>query len=303
MNRRMRRRTTNGWRGWIGVLALSVAWACGARAADRVRVTGSPILEGVIGEALEQLEADGALSGAASFAGGTPGGFAAMEDRKADVLLLGRALSAEDRAAAPRIDFVPHYIGEQVAAWVVSKDAWEWGVRQITLAQARDLYANRMKTWEPFAGRRDKMFCVVAPEGGGVWELFATWAFGGTSRAPAGGWKATEDAAELRAAVDAPGAAIGLMPLVFADRVRAFPLAVEAEPGRFVEATPAAVADGSYPMRRPLYLITDGRPVGGRRALIEFFAGDRGRALLRKHGMLPAGDLPPRPGAGQAQPR
>jgi len=53
-----------------------------------------------------------------------------------------------------------------------------------------------------------------------------------------------------------------------------------------VEATPATIASGRYPMSRPLLLVTRGEPRGEAKELIDFVLGERGQALLGRHGYL-----------------
>ena len=56
--------------------------------------------------------------------------------------------------------------------------------------------------------------------------------------------------------------------------------------GKIVHPTPENIATGKYPMSRPLFLLTNGLPAGDGKSFVDFLLGERGQALVRKHGYL-----------------
>jgi phosphate transport system substrate-binding protein len=56
-----------------------------------------------------------------------------------------------------------------------------------------------------------------------------------------------------------------------------------------VTATPETIHDSSYPLIRPLHLVTRGKPHGAVQDFIEFARSPRVRDLIEKHGFTPLG--------------
>ena len=80
----------------------------------------------------------------------------------------------------------------------------------------------------------------------------------------------------------------------WADHKEVFPLAIIDDSGSPVEATAENVEAGKYPLSRPAYLVVGTTPAGHRRKLLEFFRGEKGRALLISQDLLTVA-LPPAP--------
>lgn len=58
-----------------------------------------------------------------------------------------------------------------------------------------------------------------------------------------------------------------------------------------IKATPAALANGNYPLSKPLYLVSTSKTTTAARQFIRFVQSAKGRAILTKSGFLPtAGD-------------
>jgi phosphate transport system substrate-binding protein len=81
----------------------------------------------------------------------------------------------------------------------------------------------------------------------------------------------------------------------WADGKTVFALGIRIDAKQVVLPTPAAIRNGSYPLARPLNVVTDGPPRGESKALIDFLLGPRGQALMVKHGYLTLQDA----GAGR----
>jgi len=54
-----------------------------------------------------------------------------------------------------------------------------------------------------------------------------------------------------------------------------------------VDATVANALNGSYPIVRPLNMLTDGEPEGATKAFLDFILSDEGQAIVEEEGYLP----------------
>ena len=85
-----------------------------------------------------------------------------------------------------------------------------------------------------------------------------------------------------------PGS-ISQLSAAWADGKRIFAVGIRQDDGRDrCLPTPAAILDGTYPLSRPLMMVTNGPPQGAAKILIDLLVSPRGQALVKKNGYEPA---------------
>ena len=77
----------------------------------------------------------------------------------------------------------------------------------------------------------------------------------------------------------------------WADGKRTFALGIKMDDGTVVEPTNENIASKKYPLSRPLFLLSNGKPAGDAKTLVDFMLGQRGQELVKKHGYLRLKDL------------
>jgi phosphate transport system substrate-binding protein len=128
--------------------------------------------------------------------------------------------------------------------------------------------------------------------GRGTWEVFAKWAYGDPKKAPEVSFPEVGANEETRTKVGSTRGAISQLSSSWVDgnaKVKA--LGVKLDSGEVVFPTNANIANGRYPMSRPLFLVTNGTPKGDAKAFIDFMLTARGQELVRKHGYLRLADI------------
>jgi len=70
-------------------------------------------------------------------------------------------------------------------------------------------------------------------------------------------------------------------------------LALVGEDGVPVPPESQNIATHKYPLSRPLFVLTNGEPSGEAKTMVDFLLGERGQALVQKHGYLPLKALHP----------
>lgn len=255
-----------------------------------VRVAGLTAARSLFSDANKAL-ADRKVTVEFVAAGQTALGIEAVGRKAVDIGVLARPLTGTDSAKFPRSDFREIRIGEQATAFVVSSDVWKGGVRALSAEQARDLYRKTITHWNALGGPETRITFFLAEEGKGTFELFANWAFGSVQRVPLGRFETVADPDEAKNSVEFTASSAALMPPTFANGTSSFALGIIPEDGTVIEPTLENIRDRKWPMSRPLYLLVEGRPVGGVRTLVEFFFTEKGEALLRAHGFIPAREL------------
>ena len=123
--------------------------------------------------------------------------------------------------------------------------------------------------------------------GRGTWEVFAKWAYGSTKEVPQASFPEVGGNEETRSKVSSTRGALSQLSASWADGKSVYALALETDDGQKVAAKKETIADGTYPMSRPLFLLTDGEPKGQAKIFVDFMLSPAGQEIVRGHDYLP----------------
>lgn len=274
----------------LGLLLATLSHTT-ASAQDALRVTGSTTVNPVVSEAAEVLRSEKNLVITIDTAGGSTGGINALGDGRADVGMSSRGIMDKDRSKFPDADFQPVAIGQDAVSLVVSKDVWEGGIKALSAAQARGIYEGRIKNWKEVGGPDLRIVFFNKEPGRGTWEVLAQWLYLKSENAPRVHHPQVGANEEVLSKVSSTRGAVSFVSASWVNGQTVFALGIRSEDGSVVEATGPNLANGSYPMSRPLYVITNGEPSGSVKVLIDYLLSDAGQALVAKHGYLRLADL------------
>jgi len=263
-------------------VGLMVAGAGALAAPEVVRFTGtgtaSPALQAAAPGIKRELGLDlkfdpQSLSGSAIQSVGVD---------SADLALITRPLTPEDRSDFPSRRFFEIEIAVQVVVPIVSRETFESGVKSISKKEFTALYEGAIRNWKQVGGE-DREIKFYNPEHGrGVWELFVTWLYGDIRKAPLGKkWETVQTNQEARDTVEFNSGSISLAPPKWADGKKVIPLAVRDDNG-VIEPTVENFRSKKWPITRPLVIVAGNRPTGSIRHLLGFIVGPNGRAALEK---------------------
>lgn len=230
--------------------------------------------------------------------GGSSGGISMLGEKLVHIGMSSKSLAEKDRMKYQDVKFHETSIGEDAVALVVSKDVWEGGVRAISKEEMQGIYEGRIRNWKELGGPDRRIVFFNKEPGRGTWEVFAKWLYGDSKKAPLVSFPEVGANEEARNKVGSTRGAISQLSYSWADRERVFPLAIR-EGENVIEPGPETIVSGSYPMRRPLFLLTDGKPEGNVKAFLAFMLGNEGQELVRKHGYLALADLDAPAAAGE----
>jgi len=206
----------------------------------------------------------------------------AVGSETADLAVITRSLTQEDRSDYPSKRFFEMELGVQVLVPIVSRETWESGVKAISKKEFAALYEGALGNWKALGGEDRKIKFFNPEQGRGVWELFVTWCYGDIRKAPLGKrWEVVLTNQDARDSVEFNSGSISLAPPKWADGKKVFALALR-EDGGLIEPTEENFRSKKWPISRPLTLVASTKPTGALRHMLMFMAGPRGRAALEK---------------------
>jgi len=258
-----------------------------ATAVDVLRVQGSTTVNSVVADALEILQAEKGLSYRIDTQGGSSGGLYAIGRGAVEVGMSSAGFSEQDRARFPERDLRALTIGYDALALIVSADVWQGGVRSLTAQEMRGIYEGRIRNWSEVGGSDQRIVFFNKEPGRGTWKSFVRWLYGSENAAPPVNHPEVGSNSETRNKVIGTRGALSQLSAAWVDGEQVFALGIRDAAGEIVFPSQTNLADGSYPLTRPLNLLISGPPEGKVQLLIEFLQGPRGAELIRKHGYLP----------------
>lgn len=267
------------------LLVFTIALPAGGAAAT-LKINGSTTVNLPVAEAAEILRAEQKLAITVDTQGGSSGGISMLGDGQVEIGMSSKHVSAEDRAKFPKVQFKETHIGEDAVALIVSKDVWEGGVRSLNRQQLRDLYESKVTNWKQLGGPDRRIAFFNKEPGRGTWEVFTHWLYGDSKKAPQVSFPEVGGNEETRNKVASTRGAISQLSSSWADGKTVFALSIRLDSGDSVAPTSVNIANHTYPMSRPLFLLTNGDPSDDAKTLVDFLLGQRGQALVRKHGYL-----------------
>ncbi|MEI8138606.1 MAG: phosphate ABC transporter substrate-binding protein [bacterium] len=150
----------------------------------------------------------------------------------------------------------------------------------LTIEQIRDIYTGKITNWKELGGKDQKIVVISRDTNSGTYESFNTLVLmdaklmGGAEYVGSGG--------AIRQRVLSTEAAIGYVGLAFTEGVKTLQV-------NGITPTPETVIAKTYPIARPLYMYTNGRPKEGT-ALYDFVnlcKTEEGRRIIEDTGYVP----------------
>ncbi|GAA3034339.1 phosphate ABC transporter substrate-binding protein [Kitasatospora albolonga] len=268
------------------LLGTALTGCAGSAKADSttLQASGSTTVAPVASDAAEALKSRG-LKITVATQGGSAGGISQLGLGQIQIALSSKPLSDKDRQAAPKTDYVPTQIGADAVGIIVTKQVADGGVKNLTKEQVKGLFEGTITNWKQVGGPDLKVFVYDKEPGRGTREVLDKFVYGtGTPPAPpqTGNFAIVGGNEETRTKLESTPGAVGPLSTGFIeghDGLAAVSLEGTAP-------TPENVAANKYPMARPLFMITNGKPQGGAKDYIDYILSPEGQKLLTKHGYL-----------------
>jgi len=210
---------------------------------------------------------------------GSGNGAKGLINAACDVATMSRAMKNSELKAAQDAGVLPieHVVAMDGIAMVVHPSN---PASDLTLEQVRQVYTGKIRNWKELGGPDRPIVVISRDTNSGTYETFETLVM--NRQKMAGNVEYVGSNGAIRQRVMSTEGAIGYVGLAFTEGVK--PLSAGG-----VEPTHETVLDKTYPIARPLYMYTNGRPKEGT-PLFEFIgiaASEEGKKIVEATGFVP----------------
>jgi phosphate transport system substrate-binding protein len=264
----------------ILAVALSLALVpglsgCGDSERELV-LTGSSTVAPLASQIAKQYEQDHPNVRIEVQAGGSSRGIADARRGTADIGMASRALTEKDG------DLLAHPIARDGIALIVHEDN---PVNKLSRPQVIDLYTGEVDSWQTVGGAEAPAAIVNKSAGRATLEVFLSY-FQMTNDQIEPDMVIGHNQEAIKAIAGNPNA-LGYVSIGVAEYEQADGTPIKLLPIDEVAASRDNVADGSYPMTRPLNFVTDDKPAGLTKQFIAYAQSQTVHDLIRSEGYVP----------------
>jgi phosphate transport system substrate-binding protein len=276
---------------FVLAFASTLTVACGSGQKEIQNLGSDTMLEvaGALAEAYQKVKPEVVVSVSG---GGSGVGIAAVMSGDVDIANSSRKMKEKEEEEAKKQGYAPVHtsIGFDGIAIYVHKDN---PLPSITLEQLKELFGDggKLTRWSELGVKlgddADPVVLASRQNNSGTYEFFREAVLGGDKgrfKANCNNLNGSKDVVDFCAKTRS---AIGYSGIAYAtDQVRIVPV-VKSAGGPPVLPTVATVLDGSYGIRRPLYMITKGAAEGDVKGYLDWIVSDAGQKVLQDKGYIP----------------
>jgi phosphate transport system substrate-binding protein len=210
--------------------------------------------------------------------GGTGAGVQSAGEGTAMIGMASRDLKSEEKTKYP--DLIAHQIAIDGMAIITNKAN---AIPSLTLEQIKKIYDGNITNWKDVGGSDAAIVVVGRDSASGTREFFANDVMKKADFVKTQLEKNSNGA--VKQTVEGTPNAIGYVGLGYVDEtIHAVPLSLN---GTLVAPSLETVKAKTYPLSRPLHLLTKGEPTGNAAEFIAFLNSPEGQQIITEEGFLP----------------
>ena len=258
----------------MGILGLGLIIPCYA---EKIVVEGSTTVLPIAQKAAEVYMDKNPGANISVRGGGSGVGIASLLDKNCDIADSSRPIKDTelDKAVTNGVDATNNVIALDGLAVIVNPAN---SVSKLSKKQVRDIFMGNISNWSQLGGSDEKIVAVSRDTSSGTFEAFTTLVLDGKKTRSDALMQASNQAVATTVA-GTPGA-IGYVGLGFvSSSVKALEL-------DGVVPSRDTVISGTYPITRPLFMYTNGKPKGLAKEYIDFILSDEGQKIVEEEGFV-----------------
>ena len=258
-----------------GIAAISLA--AGTCFAEKIVMAGSTTVLPIAQKTAEEFMNDNPSADISVRGGGSSVGIAALIDGNCDIADSSRPIKDVEiqKASANGRDPVAHIVALDGIAVVVNKSN---SVSKLSKKQVRDIYTGKITDWSQIGGKPGKIVVVSRDTASGTFEAFGELIMNKEKVLPSALMQASNQA--VGQIIGQTPSGIGYVGLGFMSGELK---AVEIDG---VMPSKETVLSGKYPVSRPLFMYTNGKPQGVLKEYLDFIKSKKGQELVETQGYV-----------------
>jgi phosphate transport system substrate-binding protein len=262
----------------IGVVACCFFGAAAVFAGERIVVKGSTTVLPVAQVAAETYMAANPGVNISISGGGSGNGIKALIDKSTDIANASRFIKDKEVKLAQEkgIYPVPHRVAIDAIVPIVHPSN---RVNNLTIDQLSLIYQGKIGNWKEVGGSDKRIVVVSRDTSSGTYEVWEEKVLHKAKVTPKAQLQASNGA--VVQAVAKNSYAVGYIGFGYLSKD------VKAVNVGGVVASAATALSGQYPIARPLFMFTDGWPMGVVSDFINFVVSPQGQELVKKEGFVP----------------
>lgn len=261
------------------------------KASKSIEVKGSDTMVNLGGAWAEAFNAKGAGASVSVTGGGSGTGIAALINGTTDVAESSRSMSPEEIDSAKKGGRDPQetIVAKDGVSFIVNKSN---PVSKLTVGQLADIFTGKFTDWKQVGGMAGKIVVLSRDRSSGTHVFVLEHVLRhGQSKGPEQYGKEVLMQLSSQTIADEVAtnpSAIGYVGMGYVNPAKHKHLFIAKDAGaKYVEPTPANVLNGTYPVARPLYFYTPGKPSAEVQAFIDFVLSKEGQAIVTKEEFVP----------------
>ena len=152
-------------------------------------------------------------------------------------------------------------------------------VRSLTIAQIADIYKGKITNWSQVGGPNAPIIVIQRESNSGTQETFKDMVVGKETPVTRNAETQASNGA-VKSRISTTRGAVGFLGLGFADS------SVKKVAVNGVMPSPLTVKNGSYPLSRPLFFVTNGQPAGSVKQFVDIPKTPDGRRIINELGFV-----------------
>lgn len=271
----MKRMILQGLLG-LSVLGLMTQGVCAGNN-DRLVIQGSTTVLPIAQKCAEVFMQKHPKADISVRGGGSGTGMAGLVDGICDIADSSRPIKSKElaKAISRNVDPVAHIVAMDGIAVIAHPSN---PVSKLSLAQIKNIYTGKVSNWNQLGGENKEIVVISRDVASGTYECFSKLALKKARVRPDALLQASN--AAVSSTVQRTKGAIGYVGMGYLNSsVKG--LAVEG-----IQPSIETVQKGTYPISRPLFMYTNGKPKGLAKGFIDFVLSEEGQRIVGKQGFV-----------------
>ncbi len=182
------------------------------------------------------------------------------------------------------VKFVTYPIGKDAVIAVVSSEIYDAGVKALTREQIQDIYLGKIKNWKELGGPDKSILVIDKEKSRGTRHVFMEYILGNKDAEAPGAKLVLGSNNEEQTAIAQSDVAIGMISLNWLNKdVKGLGLIIG---DKTIEPNRENILNGTYPIARELFLVTNGQAEGNTKKFIDFILSDEGQKVVNDLGYV-----------------